>query len=110
MKERSPETAIRIDEAYLDLTGTERFVLAMGHFRRPLGSSWRAVTALRTVPTAAMRQGNFAGTGATIYDPATGALSVNVAGGPIDIALGRPGQPGGAEGRVIGQATAIEGQ
>lgn len=35
----------------------------------------RAVTALRTVPTAAMRQGNFAGTGATIYDPATGAAN-----------------------------------
>jgi hypothetical protein len=32
----------------------------------------RAVTALRTVPTAAMRTGDFSGTGATIYDPATG--------------------------------------
>ena len=29
----------------------------------------RAVTALRTVPTAAMRQGNFNGTGTTVYDP-----------------------------------------
>lgn len=35
----------------------------------------RAVTALRTVPTAAMRQGNFNGTGATIYNPATGAAN-----------------------------------
>ncbi len=32
----------------------------------------RAVTALRTVPTAAMRTGDFSATGATIYDPATG--------------------------------------
>jgi hypothetical protein len=32
----------------------------------------RAVTALRTVPTAAMRQGNFNGTGTTVYDPSTG--------------------------------------
>jgi hypothetical protein len=32
----------------------------------------RAVTALRTVPTAAMRQGNFNGTGTTVYDPGTG--------------------------------------
>ncbi|WP_321475568.1 TonB-dependent receptor domain-containing protein [uncultured Paludibaculum sp.] len=32
----------------------------------------RAVTALRTVPTAAMRTGDFTGTGATIYDPSTG--------------------------------------
>jgi hypothetical protein len=32
----------------------------------------RAVTALRTVPTAAMRQGNFNGTGTTVYDPNTG--------------------------------------
>ncbi|MBI4893681.1 MAG: TonB-dependent receptor [Acidobacteria bacterium] len=35
----------------------------------------RAVTALRTVPTAAMRQGNFNGTGTTLYDPATGAAN-----------------------------------
>jgi hypothetical protein len=35
----------------------------------------RAVTALRTVPTAAMRQGNFNGTGTTIYDPNTGAAN-----------------------------------
>jgi Carboxypeptidase regulatory-like domain/TonB dependent receptor-like, beta-barrel len=33
----------------------------------------RAVTALRTVPTAAMRQGNFNGTGTTVYDPNSGA-------------------------------------
>jgi hypothetical protein len=32
----------------------------------------RAVTALRTLPTEAMRQGDFSGTGTTIYDPATG--------------------------------------
>ena len=32
----------------------------------------RAVTALRTVPTAAMRGGDFSGTGATLYDPTTG--------------------------------------
>jgi hypothetical protein len=32
----------------------------------------RAVTAQRTVPTAAMRQGNFNGTGTTVYDPNTG--------------------------------------
>ncbi len=32
----------------------------------------RAVTALRTVPTAAIRNGDFSGTGATIYDPSTG--------------------------------------
>lgn len=32
----------------------------------------RAVTAFRTVPTAAMRQGDFSATGATIYDPNTG--------------------------------------
>jgi hypothetical protein len=32
----------------------------------------RAVTALRTVPTAAMRRGDFGGTGTTIYDPVTG--------------------------------------
>ena len=32
----------------------------------------RAVTANRTVPTAAMRQGNFNGTGTTVYDPNTG--------------------------------------
>jgi hypothetical protein len=35
----------------------------------------RAVTALRTVPTAAMRQGNFNGTGTTVYDPNTGAAN-----------------------------------
>lgn len=35
----------------------------------------RAVTALRTVPTAAMRTGNFNGTGTTIYDPATGTAT-----------------------------------
>ncbi|MBS1829664.1 MAG: TonB-dependent receptor, partial [Acidobacteria bacterium] len=35
----------------------------------------RAVTALRTLPTAAMRQGNFAGTGATIFDPNSGAAN-----------------------------------
>jgi type VI secretion system protein VasD len=27
-----------------------RFVLAMGHFRQPLGYAWRAVTALEPVP------------------------------------------------------------
>jgi hypothetical protein len=32
----------------------------------------RAVTASRTVPTAAMRQGNFNGTGTTVFDPNTG--------------------------------------
>ncbi len=32
----------------------------------------RSVTALRTVPTAAMRTGDFRGTGATLYDPTTG--------------------------------------
>jgi Carboxypeptidase regulatory-like domain/TonB dependent receptor-like, beta-barrel len=32
----------------------------------------RAVTANRTVPTAAMREGNFNGTGTTVYDPNTG--------------------------------------
>jgi hypothetical protein len=32
----------------------------------------RAVTALRTVATPAMRQGNFNGTGTTVFDPATG--------------------------------------
>jgi hypothetical protein len=32
----------------------------------------RAVTALRTVATPAMRRGDFSATGATIYDPATG--------------------------------------
>src|SRR5688572_27619725 len=32
----------------------------------------RSITALRTVATAAMRRGDFTGTGATIYDPATG--------------------------------------
>jgi hypothetical protein len=35
----------------------------------------RSVTALRTVPTAAMRQGNFNGTGTTIFDPQTGAAN-----------------------------------
>ena len=35
----------------------------------------RAVTALRTVPTAAMRSGNFNGTGTTLYDPGTGAAN-----------------------------------
>ncbi len=35
----------------------------------------RAVTALRTVPTAAMRSGDFNGTGTTIYDPSTGAAN-----------------------------------
>jgi hypothetical protein len=35
----------------------------------------RAVTALRTVPTAAMRKGDFNGTGTTIYDPTTGAAN-----------------------------------
>ncbi|MBI5086196.1 MAG: TonB-dependent receptor [Acidobacteria bacterium] len=35
----------------------------------------RAVTALRTVSTAAMRQGNFSGTGTTIFDPASGAAN-----------------------------------
>ncbi|KAJ57323.1 flagellar hook protein FlgE [Actibacterium mucosum KCTC 23349] len=29
------------------------------------------------------------------YDPATGALSVTTAGGPIDITIGAPGDPGG---------------
>ena len=32
----------------------------------------RAVTALRTVPTAALRTGDFNGTGTTVYDPTTG--------------------------------------
>lgn len=35
----------------------------------------RAVTASRTVPTAAMRKGDFTGTGTTIYDPTTGAAN-----------------------------------
>jgi hypothetical protein len=35
----------------------------------------RAVTALRTVPTANMRKGDFNGTGTTIYDPNTGAAN-----------------------------------
>ena len=35
----------------------------------------RAVTALRTVPTAAMRKGDFNGTDTTIYDPNTGAAN-----------------------------------
>ncbi len=35
----------------------------------------RTVTALRTVATPAMRQGNFAGLGFTLYDPATGAAN-----------------------------------
>jgi len=29
------------------------------------------------------------------YDPATGAVSVNVAGGPLEVTLGRIGEPGG---------------
>jgi len=35
----------------------------------------RAVTALRTVPTLAMRQGDFSATGAIIHDPATGNVN-----------------------------------
>jgi hypothetical protein len=35
----------------------------------------RAVTALRTVPTAAMRRGDFNGTGTTLYDPNSGAAN-----------------------------------
>jgi flagellar hook protein FlgE len=29
------------------------------------------------------------------YDPATGALALDVAGGPLDVTIGRPGLPGG---------------
>lgn len=32
-------------------------------------------SAFRTIPTAALRQGDFGGTGATLYDPATGATN-----------------------------------
>lgn len=35
----------------------------------------RAVTAFRTVPTAALKAGDFKGTGTTIYDPRTGAAN-----------------------------------
>lgn len=35
----------------------------------------RAVTALRTVPTASMRKGDFNGTGTTLYDPNSGAAN-----------------------------------
>src|SRR5207245_2317625 len=43
----------------------------------------QAASALRTIPTAALRNGDFNGTGTTIYDPATGNATTGAGRAPF---------------------------